>query len=597
MLILEQVNWGDCFSYGKENELKLNENTITQLIGDNGAGKSSISLIIQEALYNKNSKGIKKANIPNRVNDVKQYWIDLQFSYNDKQYIIKIKRRGNLKVNLLEDGVDISSHTATETFKTIERILGIDYKVFVQLMYQSVTDGLSFLTATDANRKKFLIDLFGLDEYDKYHNIFKELTKELNTKVTRIHGNIDSIQKWINKNKDIPEEKPLLEQPEEPKDEDEVWALKDKVTRIKEINRKINNNNKFKELIQQIEYDDEIIAQEKEDTRELTLKVGEQTAIVNSGTALINKMAKLGNACPTCFQKINESETKQLIQTEEEALETAEAKIAALQSEIKRIRQQNSLIDYHKKQKSEWESIYLQIDNSLQTTLENIDDLTAQIDRIEERTAALKARYNIILRQNNEITAHNSRIAVISEQLAEHSAELTKYKNILREATETLSIAETLKKAFSTNGLVAHKLENLVKDIEELTNMYLADLSDGRFTLLFTIVADKLNVVLTDNGEDIDISALSSGELAMVNVATLLAIRKMMNSISKTQINILFLDEAINVLAEHGRDCLIEVLLKEEGLNTFLVSHGWSHPLLAKVLITKEDGISRLNYG
>ncbi len=125
----------------------------------------------------------------------------------------------------------------------------------------------------------------------------------------------------------------------------------------------------------------------------------------------------------------------------------------------------------------------------------------------------------------------------------------------------------------------------------------MADLSDGRFTLLFTIVSDKLNVVLTDNGEDIDISALSSGELAMVNVATLLAIRKMMNSISKTQINILFLDEAINVLAEHGRDCLIEVLLKEEGLNTFLVSHGWSHPLLAKVLITKEDGISRLNYG
>lgn len=597
MLILEQVNWGDCFSYGKENELKLNENTITQLIGDNGAGKSSISLIIQEALYNKNSKGIKKANIPNRVNDVKQYWIDLQFSYNDKQYIIKIKRRGNLKVNLLEDGVDISSHTATETFKTIEKILGIDYKVFVQLMYQSVTDGLSFLTATDANRKKFLIDLFGLDEYDKYHNIFKELTKELNTKVTRIHGNIDSIQKWINKNKDIPEEKPLLEQPEEPKDDDEVWALKDKVTRIKEINRKINNNNKFKELIQQIEYDDEITAQGKEDTRELTLKVGEQTAIVNSGTALINKMAKLGNACPTCLQKINESETKQLIQTEEGAVETAEAKIAALQSEIKRIREKNSLIDHHKKQKSEWESIYVQIDDSLQSTLENIGDLTTQIDRIEQRTAALKARYDIVLRQNNEITAHNSRIAVISEQLAEHSAELTKYKNILREATETLSIAETLKKAFSTNGLVAHKLENLVKDIEELTNMYLADLSDGRFTLLFTIVADKLNVVLTDNGEDIDISALSSGELAMVNVATLLAIRKMMNSISKTQINILFLDEAINVLAEHGRDCLIEVLLKEEGLNTFLVSHGWSHPLLAKVLITKEDGISRLNYG
>ena len=60
MLILEQVNWGDCFSYGTSNELKLNENTITQLIGDNGAGKSSISLIIQEALTIKTQKALRK---------------------------------------------------------------------------------------------------------------------------------------------------------------------------------------------------------------------------------------------------------------------------------------------------------------------------------------------------------------------------------------------------------------------------------------------------------------------------------------------------------------------------------------------------------
>ena len=71
----------------------------------------------------------------------------------------------------------------------------------------------------------------------------------------------------------------------------------------------------------------------------------------------------------------------------------------------------------------------------------------------------------------------------------------------------------------------------------------------------------------------------------------------MMNSISKTQINILFLDEVINVLDEFGREKLVEVLLKEEGLNTFLVSHGWSHPLLEKVQVLKSDNISRLKYG
>ena len=145
---------------------------------------------------------------------------------------------------------------------------------------------------------------------------------------------------------------------------------------------------------------------------------------------------------------------------------------------------------------------------------------------------------------------------------------------------------EVLKKAFSTNGLLAYKIENLVKELEELTNYYLAELSDGRFTLEFVVSNDKLNVQITDNGNIVDILALSSGELARVNTATLIAIRKLMSSISKSKINILFLDEVIAVLDDVGREKLVEVLL-EEDLNTYVVSHGWTHPLLDKVEVVK----------
>ena len=79
----------NCFSYGSNNELSLQDNTVTQLIGTNGMGKSSIPLIIEEALYNKNSKGIKKADIPNRyVND--GYYINLVFTKDDKTYEVII---------------------------------------------------------------------------------------------------------------------------------------------------------------------------------------------------------------------------------------------------------------------------------------------------------------------------------------------------------------------------------------------------------------------------------------------------------------------------------------------------------------------------
>ncbi len=65
MITLQKLKWSNCFSYGADNELDLSSNTVTQVLGTNGMGKSSIPLIIEEALYNKNSKGIKKADIPN----------------------------------------------------------------------------------------------------------------------------------------------------------------------------------------------------------------------------------------------------------------------------------------------------------------------------------------------------------------------------------------------------------------------------------------------------------------------------------------------------------------------------------------------------
>ena len=152
---------------------------------------------------------------------------------------------------------------------------------------------------------------------------------------------------------------------------------------------------------------------------------------------------------------------------------------------------------------------------------------------------------------------------------------------------------DTLKKSFSTNGLLAYKIENLVGELEELANEYLAELSDGRFTLEFVVSNDKLNVQITDNGNVVDILALSSGELARVNTATLIAIRKLMSSISKSKINVLFLDEVTNVLDDQGREKLVEVLLRED-MNTYIVSHGWSHPLLEKIEVVKDGNISTL---
>jgi DNA repair exonuclease SbcCD ATPase subunit len=244
--------------------------------------------------------------------------------------------------------------------------------------------------------------------------------------------------------------------------------------------------------------------------------------------------------------------------------------------------------------RDEWGNLKRSIDTTLSD--EPIDAIRLQEDIEVLQAKIKKARGMIqeIMHENERRATQNTRIQVIQEQTQEFETELDSIEKELEKNSAKLANLDILKRAFSTSGLIAYKIENLVKDLEDMTNDYLAELSDGRFSINFVVNNDKLNVEITDNGKTVAITALSSGELTRVNTATLIAIRKLMSSISKSRINVLFLDEVINVLDEAGREKLVEILLKEEDLNTYVVSHGWTHPLLEKIEVIKENNISRL---
>jgi DNA repair exonuclease SbcCD ATPase subunit len=222
---------------------------------------------------------------------------------------------------------------------------------------------------------------------------------------------------------------------------------------------------------------------------------------------------------------------------------------------------------------------------------ELVSDITSLQKSVDDiLTSIVKTRTSNVI-----AAAHNSKAEVIRSQMSDMRAELFGLSASLVEEVDELSKLQILVKAFSTTGLVAYKIECLVKDLEEITNQYLGVLAAGRFQLAFKIAgADKLNVVITDNGTDVSIEALSSGERARVNISTLLAIRKLMQALSNSRTNLLILDETISSLDPYGKEKLIEVLLEESDLNTILVAHDFEHPLLEKVHVVKSDNISRL---
>jgi DNA repair exonuclease SbcCD ATPase subunit len=595
---LRRLEWSKCFSFGVTNYIQLDESPLTQIIAPNGYGKSSIPLIMEESLFNKNSKGIKKADIPNRLLDG-GYDIRHVFSIDSDEYEVITERRSGIKIKLLKNGEDISSHTATNTFKQIEELIGLDFKTFQQLVYQSTSSSLEFLMATDGQRKTFLVNLFDLEHYTELFEVFKRATKSLTTETSSLEGRLDTIKKWIASNSSMSLERfALVEIPDRPDFSTEIGDLNSKLSNIKSRNSAIQKNNLLKKQLDEIDIE-ELRSMEltKESYDDLQGEVGELKSAKASADAVLKKLKGIEDKCPTCLQDIDRTFYEDLLLENVTVSGHNSGRISLLEAEIERIKKNNRLFDITQEQIREWEDISSRIDSTLPNNKLNATDIEEELSNIKETLAEAEKEIAAATKANNEAMRHNSKIDIYLEQNEAYALELKETQNELNGLVDKLKNLEVLKKAFGTNGLIAYKLENLVKDLEVYTNEYLADLSDGRFTLEFRISSDKLNVIVTDEGREISITAPSSGELARINISTLLAIRKLMVGISKNTLNVLFLDEVISVLDDDGREKLVEVLLQEEGLNTFLVSHSWTHPLLNKLVLNKEDGISWIDRG
>ena len=593
MITLKKLAWDNCFSYGEGNVLNLADSTVTQLVGTNGAGKSSIPLILEEVLFNKNSKGIKKADIANRIHN-KGYNITLDFDVNTDSYKIDVVRKASIKCKLYKNGEDISSHTATNTYKTVEEILGLDFKTFTQIVYQNTNTSLQFLTATDTNRKKFLIDLLQLEKYVKYFEIFKENSRILSGEVSHIQGKIDTIEKWLDDNNlETPTILPKLDLPKiSEKDEERLSSLQLDFKNISEINKKINQNNYYKTELGKINL------KEFSDVSGVVESYDDHQAELGKWSSVLHGDIFEGtdeDVCPTCGQEVDALLIERIRNEEEQKQQHAREKIVELREQISTIQEHNQAIARKEKAERQFKELFSSIDEELPTEVHDAYKLEGKIQMLKINMKKERDKLHEVIEENERRERHNTRLEIIQEQIKDFEEQLSERLEELEHLKDRLASVDILKKAFSTNGLLAYKIENLVKDLEELTNEYLAELSDGRFNLQFVVTNDKLNVEIDDNGKAVEILALSAGELARVNTSTLLAIRKLMSSISKSRINVLFLDEVTNVLDEAGKEKMVEILLQEENLNTYIVSHGWTHPLLSKIEVIKENEISRLD--
>jgi|LULF01.1.fsa_nt_gb DNA repair exonuclease SbcCD ATPase subunit len=610
MIKLNKLTINNMFSYGNSNELNLSSNRITQLTAPNGSGKSTIALILQELLYSKNIKSIKKADILNRYSKKDTWSGKLEFSVNEKVFNVEIKRTKNQsKVKFYQqvgpNVIDLTEHKIPDTYKKIQEILGLDFEIFSQLTYQSSTDLLEFLKATDTNRKKFLIKLFNLEKYPNIGEVIKLKLSESEKLLYKLDGEMKSIKDFLVTTV-IADKKELTHVPsvDETKRQ-ELAKAENKIIEYETVCKKIDKNNLYIKERNNLKFDismgepdrnfqlDDQYSNLKQELTELNINRRNITnAIGNLNTA---------NTCYTCGQAIDNSQSITLQDNLEEDLHTTVNSITKKDLELTSLREklniyENKLRDWTNNQRTieKFEQLSQFIDSSIPNQYPDFNELKQEVKSLKTELWDQEKRKNDATEHNEKIKIHNTKTDALIEQKRYFLARQELLNNDILNLKLKIKNLNILRKAFSTTGIVAYKLENLTKELETVINNYLSELSDGQFQVVFRLTGEKLNIIVINNGQESPIETVSGGEFSRIQTAILLAIRNILSKIGGNYINLLFLDEITGVLDEAGKEKLIELLQNEENLNIFLISHDFTHPLIDKLSIYKENNISTI---
>lgn len=525
-------------SYGNNEQIiQLNNDKgdLILLVGENGAGKSSLLNSFDYVLYGK-VKGMKKkwttlSTLPNRING--ELLNRIKFQSNSTE--IEVKRGINPNIlELWENGVLNERAGKVNLDEKIENYIGMDVETFKSFISMSVNDFKNFISLSNEEKQILLDKLFNLEVINILNNILKELNKNnkirmasLDSEIQTLSESIDSIQKSIEKA--IEKEKENL-QSEIDKIKEDMESKKTDYISIKEKMEKILEKEK--------ELDSELEAEKK------------QYIILQTDIKGVQKDIDLYDSgkCPTC-------------------------KTEFVSQHFMSLRQ--SLLD----KKEGLEKLKIELEENIKS----IRDKKSKLDLISEKATKTYNDINYFLK-NCKLQIEKLSLKKKNEDVGDGSKNISEFKNTINSLKEKKSLSEDnisisknkelfykeLNKIFGEDGVKKSIISGIIKPI----NHFIAE-NVKKMGLNFSVSLDEtFTAQIKHLGTIIDHETLSTGETRRVNISILIAYLKMIRT--KKFINILFLDEIFSSIDYLGVEDILRLLksfASDYKINIFVVHH------------------------
>lgn len=607
-IVINKLTISHFMSYAENVVIEFDNHRVTQLIGRNGLGKSTIGTALEELLYNKNSRGIKKDDLFNWHTGSKAYMLEGQFTKDGDVYNVKKVVKSTAKVTLTKNGEDISGHTATQTYKLIEEVLACDFTTFTKLVYQSVGSSLDFLKTTDAQRKAFLVNLFDQEQYKEVSERVKAGRKAVSAKLSGLEGSLRTAQSILSSKASLgtpQSEIPIPVFDEEPLVE-ELTEAKVKVALAQKQKASIAKRSSLDMAVQVAEKTFapfENLPAPTSKSEELLSVTRNLTVVATRADDLKKRYYDFKNAagktqCFACGTHLDTSAAQEAMRRTKEEYDPLYKERQKLEAEVEELRKEDrafkdyiskfNALEQARKNLKEFDEV-----NGTQDEILDAGGLAERIKAIESSIRQGRSSIELARTHNESVVRENAKYEAKREQIQKAEQEFDKIQAELSLVAEEVADLDIL--ITGLKDLVGYKLEHSVKVFEEMINHYLSIMTSGKFALGFELDETKLQVVIYNDGNRTSMVNCSTGQQSRINISTLLAIRMLLSTISKVNINLLFLDEVVSYIDPDGINTLVELLQEEDQLNSIIVSHGHTHPYAHKIEVKQDEaGLSIL---
>jgi DNA repair exonuclease SbcCD ATPase subunit len=544
MIIFKTIRWKNLLSTGNAfTEISLNTHNQTLIVGENGAGKSTILDALSFALYGKPFRKVNKGQLINSINN-KGLVVECEFGIGSKNYLV---RRG-AKPNLFEiqvDGTSLNQDASANDFQEMleKHILKLSHKTFSQVVVLGSASFVPFMQLAAQPRREVIEDLLDIQVFTTMNVLLKDKITSNRSQITDVDYKTHST-----------EEKIEIEASHLSTLEQNNDALKkQKMLQISEYIKQVNDvSEQTTKLLREIaELSSTIADQDK--VRSRLEKVGTLARQIRSRRDSIIKEAEffdVNHDCPTCRQGIAVEHRTQIV-------EEANAKLAEIEQGEQKITEE---LDRLNTRLTDISNILTAI-SSKQTEAHTHQIRSAQLEQFIQ---SIKGE----LDQLNETKQFDTTKTSLKE-LKRTLGNLKEEKEQLVNQRAVLDVAGVLLK---DAGIKTKIIRQYIPVINKLINKYLAAMD---FFVNFELNENFEETIKSRFRDEFSYASFSEGEKSRIDLALLFTWRAVSRLRNSASTNLLILDEVFDgSLDTQGNEELLKILQTvTEGNNVFVISH------------------------